>query len=195
MNGLLLLASVAFADSFLTSVPLPSAAALPTAGACDAAIAAVVTTTDAFEHAMVLADCHGFDPNPTVVAQVRASSGPLHDLDVGWTLMYEATYGGKTSKEADRAIRSALAQRPRDPRVAIVGALVLAQQALFVREGSWDKPTAKTREVAALVRSAAALNRAAPNLAVQQGLDNAIDYLVMYGVFADLVSERGAAAP
>lgn len=193
---LLLLAHLALADSFLTSVdlPLPAGVTVPaSAGPCGPEATKLATSNDAFEHAMVLGACHGYDPNPALVAQVRKSSGPLHNLDLGWTLMYEATYGGKESKAGETAIRAAMKEHPSDARVLLVAALVLAQNELFVKGGSWDAATPRTREIVKIVHTAAALGRSNPGF--QQALNNAVDYLVMYGVFAELAGEHVELTP
>ncbi len=190
---LLLLAQIALADSFLTSVdlPLPRGSVAPgAAGPCGPEVTKLANSADAFEHAMILGACHGYDPNPALVSQVRKGTGPLHDLDLGWTLMYEATYGGKSQKEGEAAIRAAMKARASDPRVLLVSALVLAQEDLFVKQGSWDAPTARTREIVKIVHTAAALGRSAPDADFQRGLNAAVDYLVMYAVFEELAGDR-----
>lgn len=197
----LLASSLAHADSFLTSVELVRSPTtpLPTAGSCQVELQALGANVNAFDHAMVLGACHGYDSNPALVDTVRrwaaTTSNPLKDLDLGYVLVYEGTYqeGGKGKKGASggaTSVRAALKARPADARAWLVAALVLAQQELFIDGGDWEKPNANSKEVVSMVRHAATLNRSAPTSDFQPSLDAAVDYMVMYGVYAELASER-----
>lgn len=184
---MLLLTALALADSFVTSVALPTNTPLPAQGPCPAEVKRLATTADAFEHAMVLGACHGYDANPALVRNLRREKGPLHLLDLGWTLAYAATYGAKTAEEANKAVRTAVTQRPDDPKVLLVAALVLAQTAMFVNApGDFDTPRPATREVVDLYNRAVAAERAHPDANVRAGLRAAQEYMVMYGAFAEL---------
>ncbi len=197
MLPLLLLAlSPAHADSFLTSVDFArtSVTPLPTAGPCDAEVRALGPDPDALDHAAVLGACHGYDSNTLLAMSVsHLPPGALRDLDSGFVATYEATYEtGAAAKslgtKGASSVALAMKERPADARVWLVAALVLAQNDLFVQEGSWTAKTAESRRVVSIVQHAAQLNRAAPTPDFQPSLDAAVDYFGEYSVYAELTA-------
>lgn len=198
----LLLAAVPFAaaDSFMTSVefvypytPMPEVkSTVPFAPE----MALLNNSKSALEHAALLGRVNGYDLNQRLVAAVRTNTGrnkpPLGELDLGWVLMWNATYGNeKGGREAETHLAAALAAAPEDPNVHLVAALAYAQYEAFVLQRPWDTVTDRKTAVIALLEKAAELDHAHPAEGFDASFKNAVDYMLLYKGYAALEKFKG----
>ena len=190
---LALLCTLAWADSFLTSIELVCAPTVHGRTCGDGPLEATLERSDnVIEHAAILARHNGYRYNNILVERIRHytqySQSPYRNFDYQFVTFYGTTWGGATGV-SDRAIRGLLLEALRlsyDPGVQLMVGLCLAQYEAFILNTPWNEATAQKRQVITLLRRSAELSRTNPRDGLEQTIQNALAYMTLYPGYAGL---------
>jgi len=189
----LLLSTLVWADSFLTSVEWVCTPTVRGKVCGDGPLEETLQrSSNVIEHAAVLARHNGYKFNRSLVERIRHytqySSSPYRNFDLQFVTFYGATWGGKvgTGESAVRSLVLVSTRLPYDPAMQLVVGLCVAQYEAFILNNPWDKETPEKRQVKTFMRRAAELSRTNPRDGLEETLHNALNYLVLYPGYATL---------
>ena len=187
MLTLALLGSLAWADSFLTSIPWVCTPSVRGKTCGDGPIEATLDhSSNLIEHVALLSRHNGYKYNRLFVDRIRHytqySDSPYRNFDYQFVSFYGSTWGGVTGS-ADGAIRALTLEStrlPYDPAAQLIVALCIAQYEAFILNTPWDQQTVQKRQVVTLLHRAAELSRTNPRAGIDETLQNALSYITLY---------------